>query len=92
LTAADALKKISERESFNLNCDVIYKNIGTKFIEIETFYILISLHFFSGKVEVLLKANTSPIIVVSEAGKSEYEAQESAAYFILAYLKTKLRI
>ncbi|XP_060859969.1 interferon-inducible double-stranded RNA-dependent protein kinase activator A-like [Metopolophium dirhodum] len=72
LTAVDALKKISERESFTLNCDVIYKNID--------------------KVEVLLKANTTPIVVVSEAGKNENEAQESAAYFILAYLKIKLRI
>ena len=78
MTAADTLKIISERENFTLSCVVPSQNSGMKFIEIKTFYILISLYFFSDTVEVLMQANTTPLIVISQLGKNENDAQESA--------------
>lgn len=90
MTAVETLKIISEREHFFTSCMVISQRSGMKFIEIETFYFVISLHFFSDKVTVLLQANTSPAIVFSKTGKNENDAKEAAAYVLLTYLKLTL--
>jgi hypothetical protein len=86
------LNTILKIEDITLKCLTVSSNSGMQYIKLQNVDILFLLHFFSGKVEVMMQVNTIPVIVISGSGKSVSDAQESAARVILSYFKSKLNI